>query len=1101
MRTFDDLVNFADDNRAVYDQILDLMKESYKTEDFKIVPFIGAGLTSFVYPTWTNALRQIAAALGNPDAFTKEMEKKSPDLEVAAENLWKKGGQGIGPILRDQVFNIDKLKGKNLRRQLVNILPAMFPDSLLITTNFDKVIEEVFSSHGQAIHPVYPEANTDFLGDITIRNNISCLFKVHGDIYLNPDKIVFPKSAYDRVYRQDTELVETLGTIFAKRSMLFLGASLETDRTLDLLKRVRVKDPTVPHFAILSCGESDQHRRSEFLHEHGISAFFFPPGEYISLSIVLEYLFEVANRPSFEVFSPKLGAKRNVSNRFDWRSEFTAFTGRAKELEQLNNFLNNTQSAAIQDQITWWALTGPGGMGKSRLAGQFQDQLPALWKVCDLSKPTGLTLDSLSAKVDQCGNNVLIIADYAQNLTGIFSDWINTQTGKAGHRRARILLLQRENYDQSSRASQNPKGLAEVAPNPPWLQNMLNSYPNVMEHAYQAQSLTLGQLTEDELKGLMRSFADNLRGSDGVIQDLSPETQQRVLERLKDIDPEFLRPLFVLFLTDACLRGEDPLKWDQDEVLSHFSKREMERLHDNLKTLYLDNTKTAKAADFAQFNSLVLLATVLYGLLLDPEDDLPEHCLNIKNKLFNLSVTNEHFLEALTDYGLAEKIASDGKLLYLIPPMKPDLLGEHLVFEHFSSTDPVYSKVLPPIKKLNDQSSFKHKISDFFARLGSHYLLPKNWLQSFSCLDSVSRGLMTGLGNQALDGVSPEKLYPVADTLMAGNKENENLAMVYAGFLSAISYKCERVAEINIAVNQIEELYRQFPASQEIAFVFAIGLVSLTARQETAREVSLSVDRIKELYRQFPASQEIALRLARGLVNLTIRQETAQEVSLSVDRIEELYRQFPATQEIALRLARGLVSLTNRQETAREVSLSVDRIEELYRQFPASQEIALRLARGLVNLTVEQETAQEVSLSVARIEELYRQFPATQEIAEAFARGLVSLTNRQETAQERACSVDRIEELYRQFPASQEIALEFAKGLVNLTVEQETAREVSLSVARIEELYRQFPGSQEIALEFVDGLQNLMKVISDEALIEELKSKIEELRRRFGLNN
>ena len=44
-----------------------------------------------------------------------------------------------------------------------------------------------------------------------------------------------------------------------------------------------------------------------------------------------------------------------------YKAEIVPFTGRADELQALNTFLGDAHIA-----FRWWAITGPGGSGKSR---------------------------------------------------------------------------------------------------------------------------------------------------------------------------------------------------------------------------------------------------------------------------------------------------------------------------------------------------------------------------------------------------------------------------------------------------------------------------------------------------------------------------------------------------------------------------------------------------------------------------------------------------------------------------------------------------------------------------------------------------------------
>ena len=942
MLSFDELLSYSKGNYSVYQKIIDLMAESYHTCDFKIVPFIGSGLTAFVYPTWTKALHELASELGNPPAFIQEMEKESPDLEKAAEILWNVGEKKVGLILREKIFGLERLETQNLRRQVVNILPAMFPNSLLITTNFDKTIERAFSNVGKTIDPVYPDSNSDILKEISKQNERCCLFKVHGDIYQDSQLIVFPKSAYDRVYQKGSPLVNSLGTLFQKRSMFFLGASLLKDRTLDLLGRFRKEDSSTDHFAILpiSAKEDEQDRRRIFLSDFAIQAFFYPSGEHESISIILEHIFEDVNPTGFDVFFPKLGTKRDVYNRFDWRNEFTTFAGREEELKRLHGFLYNKESTAKSERVTWWAVTGPGGMGKSRLVNQFLLNLAPGWQACQFTNHQEITQERIDNIVKSIPGNVLILADYVQNLSDQFSAWIQAIAHESSQKRIRVLLLQRESYNTSRHDDTDQKGVAAVSPKPPWLQNMVNTFPNIMDFAYQEESLELGPIPEEKLKEILFSYEESLNPDNQVVNTLNDHSCDQLIQRLKELDPVFLRPLFAMFLADAYLRGNDPTEWDQEAILSHFTKRELDRLYDNLKSLFSQNSKSPNSVDYNSLEIILSLATILGGHHLDTQSVLLEPYENLKSALCPLS-SPTYFCESLAACGLAEKVLDETEPYFRIPGIKPDLLGEHFVNRHFQEAAPDQSKMLPLVKSESEKLINQSRIRDFFVRFSSHYLLSKVWLEAFARIKPAGYGIMAGLINQAEAGISPYKLYKMANVLLEADNEDFFLNLLFSGLLFALTYSRNNLSEVTEAVDKLQSLQSGFPDSQEIALAFARGLFNLTVRQETAQDVSDTVARLEALHKRFPDSQEIALAFAKGLVSLTVRQETAQDRRDTVGRLEALHNSFSDSQEIAIEFAKGLVNLYDKTTDPVMKEKIIRIILELKRRFPGKGEFDL----------------------------------------------------------------------------------------------------------------------------------------------------------------
>jgi hypothetical protein len=84
-----------------------------------------------------------------------------------------------------------------------------------------------------------------------------CILKLHGH-FNSPETYIFSQSQYDAAYGKDAldytkPLAKVLRQIFVSHSLLFLGCSLEQDRTLELFKDVvRSNAFDIPaHFAFL----------------------------------------------------------------------------------------------------------------------------------------------------------------------------------------------------------------------------------------------------------------------------------------------------------------------------------------------------------------------------------------------------------------------------------------------------------------------------------------------------------------------------------------------------------------------------------------------------------------------------------------------------------------------------------------------------------------------------------------------------------------------------------------------------------------------------------------------------------------------------------
>ena len=194
-------------------------------------------------------------------------------------------------------IDYDKIKScdsNKLYASAAYALPYLFQGSPVITTNFDRVLEEVYDrlhkKFGKIITPYEP----DLLAQ-SRQNNPHCLFKLHGDIgpdIHDIDRLIFTQTQYDRAYASDGPLMQELPQWFQSKKLLFLGCSLAKDKTMDVLQQVMSKNSGLDHYAILACAPEDISRRCIEMGKWGISAIYYPNKRHEAVRVILERLLE-----------------------------------------------------------------------------------------------------------------------------------------------------------------------------------------------------------------------------------------------------------------------------------------------------------------------------------------------------------------------------------------------------------------------------------------------------------------------------------------------------------------------------------------------------------------------------------------------------------------------------------------------------------------------------------------------------------------------------------------------------------------------------------------------------------------------------------------
>lgn len=246
---------------AVFSKLVETIKKK------RIAPFVGAGLSKPCnFPLWGEAIEKLVKKLEGVSvseqraaqpafAYLEEVKQylsKWRYLE-AVELLY-----GTNKTLVDSfVRNIFELSANPVISGPVLLLPKIC-DGCIVTTNFDDVIETVFIKERKPIEGYMHGTQNHNQFAAKLIQGERCILKLHGTVN-DPETYILSKAQYKDAYGDGDSfdytrpLAKTLRQIFISHSLLFLGCSLEQDRTLGLFQNVvnsRAFD--IPaHFALL----------------------------------------------------------------------------------------------------------------------------------------------------------------------------------------------------------------------------------------------------------------------------------------------------------------------------------------------------------------------------------------------------------------------------------------------------------------------------------------------------------------------------------------------------------------------------------------------------------------------------------------------------------------------------------------------------------------------------------------------------------------------------------------------------------------------------------------------------------------------------------
>ena len=1092
--TFMEIMNCYPDNKMVYDHM--------KRDCGKLIPFVGAGLSVPCYPLWPSALKELAEQVAVPETksdILDMVEGENPQLLEAAqalEDYW--GPRGMADHLLE-LFSAAKIQEhkEKFPHQSVGLLPLLFPGKPAVTTNFDRVLETVYIMQGyQFDREILPGCQN--LQDQLRQGERHGLLKLHGDIgseTLDYSSIIFGKRQYQEAYQPGTPLVTNLQAWFSGKMLLFLGCSLKEDEYLNLLQEVVQLHPGVTHYTILECEDvRDAAARAKQLGDQwGIQALFYPKERHEAVRIILEKLLEDHDPTAYQALSTHVGALSNQSpsSRFHYKSGAVSFHGRREELEQLREFCGQEDVA-----FCWWAVTGAGGAGKSRLVYEFGREMErASWNVLWLNSAHMDHLDTLPIPT-----KTLVVVDYAQAYLGPLGHWMEQLAQRPRLVPVRLLLLERdgESLDESS------WGIG--------LKAQVYRAKSIRESCWKEAFLQIIPLHDEELLRIMTDFS-------ATVGKRLPEAKaQQLLETLKNTDPELRRPLYAMFLTDAWANEEKPEKWGQKAVLDYVLQRENEYFEEKAKKTIENKLRLRKI-----LSKLRLVATIWDGIT-------PEQVAQEYPKLwetFQRQVDRVDCVESEEDLLRQVGILQGTELAGL----KPDLLGEYFVLQHLKKQE-VLQLLFPDgwqakvevvtflFRMYLDYHDDLENVEAFWdymlcpptkaMRIYGMILVNVAWdsnAYASSAVETLKTLWETG-GKQEMDAllyamglVNLTTRQPVegAEAVVGRLKElqerysgNEDIALAYAQGLVNLTAK-QALEQVEVSVERLRELQERYYGNEDIALAYAQGLANLTAKQEL-EEVKTTMGRLRELQERYSGNEEIAVTYAKGLVNLSCDQDVA-EAEASVERLREVQERYYGNEEIALRYARGLFNLTNKQELeGREVT--VERLKELQERYFGSEEIALEYAKGLFNLSCDQKV-EEAQVTVERLRALQERYCGNEEIALRYAWGLFNLSCDQDVAEAEA-TIERLAELHEQYSGNQKIALEYAKGLVNLS-DRQAVGEVLETIRHLEKLYRMYSDNEEMNVQYAMGLYNL----AEKQAAQEVQitiPKIERLRLKYPEN-
>ncbi|EKS5669051.1 SIR2 family protein [Salmonella enterica] len=256
-----------------------------------LIPFIGAGMSApSDYPGWTSFLYKI---------LNETSVEKSLIDECIAEGDYEEVAQILSDALPEGGF-LEQVENKfGIEKELSGVIqriPFIFQSSV-VTTNFDNVIERCYARASVSFDEMLLGSEAEHLPRV-LGEGKTVLLKLHGKANSSKNRVL-TKSEYNNHYRDSQELEKVIECI-SQNSLLFIGCSLTTDRTIKCLQSIanRKGHENIPrHYAFLQLNDNDSRiKRQNELRRANIFPIWYTGDHDECLEALLEKLVDGVNK-------------------------------------------------------------------------------------------------------------------------------------------------------------------------------------------------------------------------------------------------------------------------------------------------------------------------------------------------------------------------------------------------------------------------------------------------------------------------------------------------------------------------------------------------------------------------------------------------------------------------------------------------------------------------------------------------------------------------------------------------------------------------------------------------------------------------------------
>lgn len=220
------------------------LKEIYRRNS--VIPFIGAGMSNDSgYLLWSDFLYYMQENTDIPREVIEEYLNKG-QFEEAAQILYENMGAPAFNELLGNTYGADReIVGA------INFMPYIFRTAV-ITTNYDPILKYIYDNANNSFEEYVNGSDAESFA-ASLGSGKRTLLKLHGDYWLVKNRVL-TFDEYQNAYSNEAVINSLIETAFFNKTLLFLGCSLNTDRTLKKMEEYvsnRGHERCVKHYCFL----------------------------------------------------------------------------------------------------------------------------------------------------------------------------------------------------------------------------------------------------------------------------------------------------------------------------------------------------------------------------------------------------------------------------------------------------------------------------------------------------------------------------------------------------------------------------------------------------------------------------------------------------------------------------------------------------------------------------------------------------------------------------------------------------------------------------------------------------------------------------------